>query len=266
MWGIIPAAGKGSRIQPLAFSKELLPMGTYEGDVRRPRAVSDFLMERFVIAGATNICFVISADKSDILQYYGGAAWSASICYTVQPQPTGLCDAIFRALPVISPEKPVLVGLPDTIWFPEDGLSKLPSGALSFLLFPVANPELFDSVVTDADGRVREIQVKKADAESRWIWGAFRMPGHVLRTLHALWLERARRDEYVGTLVNAYIAGGGEVTAVRAGHSYVDVGTLYGYREAMRLLNAPPRVERPVTLIPYLEQALVAAERSAPGA
>ena len=40
MWGIIPAAGKGSRIQPLAFSKELLPVsGRYEGDVRRPRAV-----------------------------------------------------------------------------------------------------------------------------------------------------------------------------------------------------------------------------------
>lgn len=28
MWGIIPAAGKRSRIQPLAFSKELLPVGS----------------------------------------------------------------------------------------------------------------------------------------------------------------------------------------------------------------------------------------------
>ena len=28
MWGIIPAAGRGSRIQPLAFSKELLPVGS----------------------------------------------------------------------------------------------------------------------------------------------------------------------------------------------------------------------------------------------
>ena len=28
MWGIIPAAGAGSRIQPLAFSKELLPVGS----------------------------------------------------------------------------------------------------------------------------------------------------------------------------------------------------------------------------------------------
>ena len=28
MWGIVPAAGRGSRIQPLAFSKELLPVGS----------------------------------------------------------------------------------------------------------------------------------------------------------------------------------------------------------------------------------------------
>ena len=28
MWGIIPAAGTGTRIQPLAFSKELLPVGS----------------------------------------------------------------------------------------------------------------------------------------------------------------------------------------------------------------------------------------------
>ena len=31
MWGIIPAAGTGTRFQPLAFSKELLPIGS---DVR----------------------------------------------------------------------------------------------------------------------------------------------------------------------------------------------------------------------------------------
>src|SRR5438094_7312575 len=127
MWGIIPAAGKGSRIQPLAFSKELLPVGgRYEGAVRRPRAVSDYLVERFSIGGATKICFVISQGKSDILEYYGGSAYSASICYAVQPEPAGLCDAIFRALPFIDVQEPVLIGLPDTIWYPEGALCALP--------------------------------------------------------------------------------------------------------------------------------------------
>ena len=87
MWGIIPAAGKGSRIQPLAFSKELLPVGgRYDGQMRRPRAVSDYLMERMVLGGATRICFVISPGKSDILEYYGGSAYSATLCYSVQPR------------------------------------------------------------------------------------------------------------------------------------------------------------------------------------
>src|SRR3954466_8006492 len=102
MWGIVPAAGSGTRIQPLAFSKELLPVGSRLDDgIERPRAVSEYLVERMILGGATRICFVISAGKSDIMQYYGGSVSSAHVCYTVQPQPAGLCDAIFRALPLI---------------------------------------------------------------------------------------------------------------------------------------------------------------------
>ena len=53
MWGIIPAAGSGTRIQPLAFSKELLPVGSRrEGGIERPRAVSEYLVERMLAGGA----------------------------------------------------------------------------------------------------------------------------------------------------------------------------------------------------------------------
>jgi dTDP-glucose pyrophosphorylase len=241
MWGIVPAAGQGSRIQPLAFSKELLPVGSRrDGERERPRAVSEYLVERLVLGGADKICFVISPGKSDILEYYGGGVFSASVFYSVQPQPSGLCDAVFRALPLIAPDEHVLVGLPDTIWFPADALAQLPDGALSFLLFPVERPELFDAVVMDEGGRVREIQVKDPAARSRWIWGAFKMPGAVLRELHTLWEARDGRDEYVGTLVNAWIAQGGDARGVAAGTSYVDVGTVRGYREAVMLLTDEP--------------------------
>ncbi|MFN3324743.1 MAG: sugar phosphate nucleotidyltransferase [Bryobacteraceae bacterium] len=244
MWGIIPAAGMGSRIQPLAFSKELLPVGSrYEGATERPRAVSEYLVERMVQCGANRICFVIAPGKSDILQYYGAEFCSAHICYAVQPRPAGLCDAVFRALPFIQPEEQVVVGLPDTIWFPENALCELPPDELSFLLFPVERPELFDAVLTDRRGRVREIQVKRGDAGSCWIWGAFRLSGAVLRQLHDLWRRRNCCDEYFGTLANAYIAEGGRATGVRAGRAYVDVGTLNGYREAIRLLSTNRREE-----------------------
>jgi len=239
MWGIIPAAGAGSRIQPLAFSKELLPVGSrIDGETERPKAVSEYLIERMVLGGAKKICIVISPGKSDILEYYGGSVGPANICYAVQPRPAGLCDAIFQGLPFISPGEPVIIGLPDTIWFPDSALRALPDHILSFLLFPVERPDLFDAVVTDGGERVIEIQVKKEEAASNWIWGAFKMPGSVLAELHALWKSRTPPDEYFGTLVNAYISNGGTAVGVRAGQSYVDVGTIHGYREAIKLLSA----------------------------
>ena len=239
MWGIVPAAGAGSRIQPLAFSKELLPVGSrLEDHVEHPRAVSEYLVERMILGGANKICFVISPGKSDILGYYGGRIGSAGLAYVVQPEPAGLCDALFRALPLVSPDEPVLIGLPDTIWFPETGFQRLPDDELSFLLFPVQQPQHFDAVVTDADDRVLAIEVKVPQPRSSWIWGAIKMPGAVFHALHELWCEPGRRDEYMGTLVNAWLARGGTARAVRAGEAYVDVGTLHGYREAIRLLNA----------------------------
>ena len=208
-----------------------------DGDVERPRAVSEYLVERLAKAGATKLCFVIGPTKSDILRYYGARVSGMDVAYVVQPQAAGLCDALFRAAPLVHPDEAVAVGLPDTIWFPDDGLRRLPSDRLAFLLFPVKTPELFDAVVADGEGRVLEIQVKSPKPASDWVWGAFRMPGRVFHALHALWRARDEEDEYLGTLVNAWIAEGGEAVGVRAGEAYVDVGTLHGYREALRLLS-----------------------------
>ena len=242
MWGIIPAAGRGSRIQPLAFSKELLPVGARAGESgRRPRAVSDYLVERLVIGGATRICFVISpAKKSDILEYYGGSAYSSPICYCVQPQPLGLCDSIFRALPVIDPG---CAGA-DRASRHRSGFRKMrcarfPTTGSRFCSFPVDRPQLFDAVVSDEKGRVMEIQVKQPAPRSNWVWGAFKMPGKTLYALHDLWLRRG--DEFIGTLVNAWLEEGGRAWAVRAGESYIDVGATDGYFEAIRLLGGPPQ-------------------------
>jgi len=242
-WGIVPAAGLGTRIQPLAFSKELLPVGTrMDGNnTERPRAVSEYLLERFLAAQVTCICFVISPAKTDIMSYFGGQMETASICYTIQQNPSGLCDALFSALPFVGAEDEVMIGLPDTVWFPVHGFQILPDDEFSFLLFPVSRPELFDAVITDETGAVREIQVKTHGAQSKWIWGAFKLTGKIFADLHRLWLERGKADQYIGTLVNAYIANGGRVLGVKRGEVYVDVGTLHGYHEAVRVLTPGSR-------------------------
>lgn len=238
MWGIVAAAGAGSRLQPLGFSKELLPLGSrLVAGTERPRAVSEYLIDRMILAGVTQLCFVISPEKSDILAYYGDRVGPAEICYVVQPRPVGFCDALFRARFLVRPDETALVGLPDTVWFPEDGFLALEAEPLSFLLFPVEEPERFDAVVADAEGRVQEIQVKQVGARSSWIWGGFKLTGAILRDLYDLWREPGRQDEYLGTLVNAYLARGGRALGVRAGQAYMDVGTLAGYREAIARLG-----------------------------
>jgi dTDP-glucose pyrophosphorylase len=156
----------------------------------------------------------------------------------VQERPEGLCDALFRALQVMRDDDQILVGLPDTVWFPLDGFTLLPGSELSFLLFPVDEPQRFDAVLT-ADGVVTEIQVKAERPGTSWVWGAFRMPAATFKALHALWSEPGRGDEYVGTLVNAYLRRGGHALGVQAGARYYDVGTVDGYRAAIDALRPP---------------------------
>jgi dTDP-glucose pyrophosphorylase len=245
--GIIPAAGTGARMQPLAFSKELLPVGArIEDHVARPRAVAEYTVERLILGGADRLCFIVAPDKTDIISYFGARVAGVPICYVVQPRPAGLCDAIFSALPFLGHNEGALVGLPDTVWFPAHLLRDLPENMLSFALFPVAHPELFDAVLLDPRGDIRAMEVKSARPSTSWIWGAFRSPGSVLRELERLWNARDRVDLLLGTLINAYIAGGGRAVGVRSGRAYVDVGTLDGYREAVRLLHTEAELEAAV--------------------
>jgi dTDP-glucose pyrophosphorylase len=233
--GIVPAAGAATRLQPLAFSKEMLPVGSVldEHGVERPKAVSEFLVERMIHAGADRVCFVLSPEKPDIIPYYARHWAARRFCYVVQERPGGLCDALFRTLGVLREDEDVLIGLPDTVWFPVDGFCRLPPGVLSFLLFLVAEPRRFDAVLMQPDGRIREIRVKSEQPGTRWVWGAFRMAAPTFRALYALWSEPGRGDEYVGTLVNAYLDRGGDAIGVPAGERYYDVGTVDGYRAAI---------------------------------
>jgi glucose-1-phosphate thymidylyltransferase len=242
MIGIVPAAGAGQRIQPLGCSKELLPVGSrLVSGVERPKAVSEYLVERMIAAGAEQICMVISAEKADIVKYYAERDYAAEIFYILQQKPLGLCDALFRAEPFARHHDHVLIGLPDTIWFPENAYLSaldLTPAQVNLVMFPVADPSAFDAVVCDDQGYVREVQVKKSNAASNWIWGAVTAQGEAFHHLKLLWESRHRSDEYLGDLLNAFIAAGNVVRGCCSGEVYMDVGTLAGYRNAQDYLRA----------------------------
>jgi glucose-1-phosphate thymidylyltransferase len=241
MIGIIPAAGAGQRIQPLGCSKELLPVGSRLVDgAERPKAVSEYLVERMIAAGAEQICMVISAEKSDIVKYYAERNYAAEIFYVVQRKPQGLCDALFRAEPFARRHDQVLIGLPDTIWFPENAYVPaldLEQADVNLVLFPVTNPTVFDAVVCDDLAFVQQVQVKRKDAVSHWVWGAVTARGESFHRLKLLWEARHRSDEYLGDLLNAFIAAGNVVKGRHCGEVYMDVGTMEGYRNAQDYLR-----------------------------
>ena len=60
--------------------------------------------------------------------------------------------AIFRACSLIRPDETVMVGLPDTIWFPEDALAALPGDVLSFTVTGSTNNDPFPSGLTPDGG------------------------------------------------------------------------------------------------------------------
>ncbi len=247
MIGVIPAAGAGQRIQPLGCSKELLPVGSrmVEG-VERPKAVAEYLVERMIAAGAEQICMVISAEKDDIVRYFAEREYAAEIFYVVQQRPRGLCDALFRAEPFARHHDRVLVGLPDTIWFPENAYrpSVESECGVDLVLFPVTEPSAFDAVLCDDDGEVLSVEVKHKEPHSCWIWGAVTASGRAFHDLKLLWEARHRCDEYLGHLLNAYMAAGNPVRGTRSGEIYMDVGTLAGYRAAQDVLRkGEPRSE-----------------------
>ena len=218
MWGIVPAAGAGSRIQPLAFSQGAAARGQPRGG----RQSSD----RAPSASTWSSACSSVARQNDLLRHVARASrtsWSttarasrdAIVCYAVQPRPAGLCDAMFRAGTADRRRRPSCWwGCRTPCGSRPTGFRRLPDGVLSFLLFPVERPEVFDAVVTDFEGGVVAIQVKQPQARTHWVWGAFQMPGSTYHARAAgLWLERGRRDEYFGTLVNALLERGGRAAA-----------------------------------------------------
>ena len=147
----------------------------------------------------------------------------------------------FRAASLARRHEQVLIGLPDTIWFPEDAYRQaldLDGTAVRLILFPVRNPSAFDAVVCDELGYVEQVQVKRAQPDSHWIWGAITATGDAFYRLKLLWESRRRRDEYFGDLLNAFLAEGNAARGKFCGEVYMDVGTVGGYREAQDFLRA----------------------------
>jgi len=119
MKGVIPAAGRGTRLEPmtLAIPKELMIVGD--------KAIIEYVIEAMKTVGVTDITIVVGWRKHAILDYLGsGERLGVKLTYVVQDNRTGLAKAVLTAEHVISGE-PFLVILGDNFFYPQTFLKEL---------------------------------------------------------------------------------------------------------------------------------------------
>jgi dTDP-glucose pyrophosphorylase len=103
--GLIPAAGKGSRLGPFTYAipKELLPVGE--------KAVIEHVVEAMTVAGIEEITVVVSPHKHGLSDYLGsGKRFGIRFNYVVQDEQKGLADAVLAGEHTIDDTFAVVLG------------------------------------------------------------------------------------------------------------------------------------------------------------
>jgi dTDP-glucose pyrophosphorylase len=103
--GLIPAAGKGSRLGPFTYAipKELLPVGE--------KAVIEHVVEAMTCAGIEEITVVVSPHKHGLSDYLGsGKRFGVHFNYVVQDEQKGLADAVLAGEHTIDGTFAVVLG------------------------------------------------------------------------------------------------------------------------------------------------------------
>jgi glucose-1-phosphate thymidylyltransferase len=177
--GLIPAAGRATRVAPLPCSKELYPIGfraiDHEQDFR-PKVVCHYLLERLRLANVNAAYIILRHGKWDIPSYFrDGKIADIHLGYLMIDLPFGVPFTLDQAYFFVR-DKMVALGFPDIIFYPEDAFVHLfnrqsETGADVVLgLFPTDQPHKMDMVEVGSDGRVRKIRIKPTDTNLDFTW------------------------------------------------------------------------------------------------
>jgi glucose-1-phosphate thymidylyltransferase len=233
--GLVPAAGKATRIGRLPCSKEIWPVGFRRDPPLGPIVSAEYLLDAMAEAGVGQACVVLRRGKWDIPDYF--SEWSRSrpaLAFIITEETEGVADSIDRAYPWIR-GRTVAFGFPDIIFHPRRVFTSLldrleTSGAdVTLGLYPVTNPWKMDMVEMDGAGRITEIVIKPEHTELRltWIHGVWRPT--FTDYLHRFLAEHrnTRAPEFhAGVVIQGAMDAGLAVNGVTFGDGhYLDIGT-----------------------------------------
>lgn len=249
--GLLPAAGRGARLAPFRYPKELLPIaydngvGVHEGV--RPRAIAEFALDAIRRSNVRKCLVVIAPWKLDILNYLGdGKQLGMDIAYVCQEDAQGLACAVDLVYPWIV-DRHVAFAMPDTVFWPFDAIATLQEAYarlecdLALAVFNTDEPERLGPVVIGAEHRVERVLDKPSHPPVHNTWGAAMWGPAFTEMLHAEMASGpASADRFtLGYYFDVAARRGLAVTAVEfAGSWFRDAGTAKGLEETLRSLLA----------------------------
>jgi glucose-1-phosphate thymidylyltransferase len=179
--GLVPMAGRATRLAPLPFSKELYPIG-YEaaGADRepRPKAVCRYVLAQMRMAGVRKAFLVLRSGKWDIPAYLGdGASLGLDLAYLLMRLPYGVPYTIDQAFAFVRHAR-IAFGFADIVYQPDDLYVRLLArqakhkADVVLAIFPAVDPSKVSVVELDQRQRVVRIVEKPRRTDLRQIWAA----------------------------------------------------------------------------------------------
>lgn len=170
MIGVIPAAGKGTRLN-LPFSKELLPL--LDKKIYFP--VIQNSIEAMIGVGINRIVIVVSHHKSDLIKFLGnGSRFSVQLLYVIQEEATSLPQALLEAIKITDKED-ILFLMPDTLILPNDFLKVFfdqinTAFSINLGCFKSELVHKF-AMISENNNIVDFIEEKNPKSKLKWMWG-----------------------------------------------------------------------------------------------
>lgn len=237
--GLIPAAGRGTRLPEREGSKEVLPLPE---SLRRQglEVAADPLVWGFGRAGIRRALVLLRPGKEDIPRRLGPRRFGVELVYREVGETRSVVETLAAAAPALEGAV-VALGFPDVLLRPANGfdalLRRLEDGAAAGVLglYPNDRPARSDIVELARDAAVRRILVKspQAGAELAWMTAVWRPPLTAFLTTHvarhgpqAPAASGGWRERQPGDVLNAALAAGLRLDAVAfADGASLDIGT-----------------------------------------
>ena len=242
--GLIPAAGRATRMGKLPCSKEILPLGLRtSASGTRVRVLADELFDELSAAGIRRAIIATDPVKTDIERYYGDATLDGirlDYVYTESPSTVHTIDACYSRIRT----QPVAFGFPDIILPPSAGFSRLLDELAAgdhdavLGLFAAAHPQRVDMVRCDSSGALLDIAIKQnqtpAGYRATWalvVWNpAF--TEHLHERVDAV-ASALAREPYVGDMLIDATQAGLRIQCVELSDAVcMDAGTPEAYASA----------------------------------